>query len=428
MTTTTTDGFCDTEPTITYHVGDVFQVMADMPDGSVDLILTSPPFLAVRSYLPDDHPDKDLEIGQEPDPAAFVDTLLRLAAEWRRILAPHGSLVVELGDTYAGSGGPGGNVITGGSRDGQPRWKSPARRRSSDLRGNHDGMRDTTFSGPNTRTGGGAGWPLAKSLSLVPELFRIALAYGHHPLTGCESPAGRWRVRNVVRWVRPNPPVGALGDKFRPATTDIVVACVSADRWFDLDAVRTPPRSDPSRPAMHSRKARQTDDGEVLASARGSGKFHPAGVPPLDWWEIPPGGYDGAHYAVWPPRLLTVPIESMCPRRVCRTCGEPSRRIVDRERVAEPVRPVGQKNHPASNPRSGFLDPPPVDWRYHRETVGWSDCGHDDWRPGIVLDPFAGTGTTLAVAHGHGRSAVGIDIDERNQDMARDRIGPLFFH
>ena len=56
----------------------------------------------------------------------------------------------------------------------------------------------------------------------------------------------------------------------------------------------------------------------------------------------------------------------------------------------------------------------------------WSDCGHSDFRPGLVLDPFAGTGTTLAVAHGHGRDAIGIDIDSRSAELARDRVGPLF--
>jgi hypothetical protein len=56
-------------------------------------------------------------------------------------------------------------------------------------------------------------------------------------------------------------------------------------------------------------------------------------------------------------------------------------------------------------------------------TLGWSDCGHDDWRPGVVLDPFAGSGTTGAVAIGHGRSFIGIDLDERNYHLARERIG-----
>ena len=44
---------------------------------------------------------------------------------------------------------------------------------------------------------------------------------------------------------------------------------------------------------------------------------------------------------------------------------------------------------------------------------------------GIVLDPFAGSGTTLAVATGHGRAAIGIDLDARNADLALERVGPL---
>jgi len=60
-------------------------------------------------------------------------------------------------------------------------------------------------------------------------------------------------------------------------------------------------------------------------------------------------------------------------------------------------------------------------------TTGWTDCGHgDNYRPGIVLDPFAGSGTTLAVATGRGHHGIGIDIDSRNVALARDRVGPFF--
>lgn len=45
------------------------------------------------------------------------------------------------------------------------------------------------------------------------------------------------------------------------------------------------------------------------------------------------------------------------------------------------------------------------------------------WRPGIVLDPFVGSGTTMLVATGHGRDAIGVDLDGRNLHLARERLG-----
>src|SRR5690606_25760334 len=105
--------------TARFIVGDVFDGLATLEDGSVDLVVTSPPFLALRSYLPADHPDKDKEIGSEATPAAFIDVMLAVTAELRRVLAPHGSICIELGDTYAGSGGAGGDYGEGGLREGQ---------------------------------------------------------------------------------------------------------------------------------------------------------------------------------------------------------------------------------------------------------------------------------------------------------------------
>ena len=91
--------------TVTYTIGDTRDVIATIPDGSVSLIATSPPFIQLRSYLPADHPDKHAEIGSEPDPATFIDTMLELTAEWGRVLAPWGSIAIELGDTYSGASG-----------------------------------------------------------------------------------------------------------------------------------------------------------------------------------------------------------------------------------------------------------------------------------------------------------------------------------
>lgn len=351
-------------------VGDARDVMATMPDGSVDLVLTSPPFLALRSYLPADHADKHREIGSEPTPAAFIDTLLAITAEWRRVLAPHGSICVELGDTYSDSGGAGGDYTSeGGFHEGQPVFKQA---RSKE------------------------GWPLPKSLTCIPDLYQVALAYGINPLTGAESPAGRWRVRNKRAWCRPNPSPGALGDKVRPATTYMVMACLARDRWFDLDAVRSTVPS----PNTHARTARGVESrpstGKTAEDERRGGNWSTldtlhltAGAPPLDWVNISTQAYKGAHYATWPEELCVQPILMMCPEQVCRVCGAPRRRIVGEFTLGS----------------------------------SFTDCGHGDYRPGVVLDPFCGSGTSLQVATRLGRDAIGIDLDGRNEALVRERVG-----
>src|SRR4051812_8522023 len=115
--------------TARYIIGDVFDALATLEADSVDLIFSSPPFLALRSYLSADHPNKAKEIGSEATPADFLDTLLDVVEACDRVLAPHGSLCFELGDTYSGSGGRGGDYLEGGMREGQPGFDGSAARR-----------------------------------------------------------------------------------------------------------------------------------------------------------------------------------------------------------------------------------------------------------------------------------------------------------
>ncbi len=407
--------------TARYVVGETRAVTATLPDGSVDFIMTSPPFLALRSYLPADHPDKAHEIGSEATPAAFIDVMLELSAEWRRVLAPHGSIVVELGDTYSGNNESGWERDTGEYRR-EIRSAASAEGRLANTN--------------RTR----AGWPRPKSLTLIPEAYRFALTYGINPHTGQPSPAGRWQVRNVIRWVRPNPPVGALGKKWRPATSDLVVATPDDDkRYWDDVATRTTTVTD--LPPAKGNNTKGSDDSSFRFADRINN--NPAGAPLLDWWKIVPKGYEGAHYAVYPPELCTAPIDAMCPRRVCRTCGKPSERVTETEYVqtrdgsaptamkfAEERRASGVNQWATAGDNGVSAD---------KTTIGWTTCGHpgtdglrldgfhdgDGWRPGIVYDPFAGTGTTLSVATGMGRDAIGADLDPRNADLALERVGPL---
>jgi hypothetical protein len=431
--------------TCRYIVADVFDGIASLPDASVDLVVTSPPYVALRSYLPADHPAKHKEIGSEPTPAAFIDTMLDLVEALDRVLAPHGSICIELGDTFSGSGGAGGDYGDQGLREGQPKFQGSNGRRNRPADVAAGLLAPTKRPGPAGRDSI-PGWPLAKSLCMVPELFRVALAYGMNPLTGRQTPP--WRCRNVVRHFRPNPPVGALGDKFRPATSDWIVATKSATRFFDLDAVRTEAIDQRVR-NTNGAKNRRADSAEVM-----TGNYttrvpsNPAGAPPLDWWAdddlewrdaagfvestFP---YAGPHFATFSPKVVQRLIEPMCPQRVCRACGEPSRRITETvNAVGHATQRAAHRQSPdgAGDGRVGVARTPSI--TADVRTLGWSDCGcpwdgdnltppFSRWRPGLVLDPFGGSGTTGMVAIGCGRDAVLIDIDERNADLARERVG-----
>lgn len=94
-----------------------------MPDQSVNCVITSPPYLKKRDYLPLDHADKADEIGQEDSPAEFLASLLRITDELWRVVRDDGTIWINLGDTAAGSGGAGGDYNEGGLREGQPRFR-----------------------------------------------------------------------------------------------------------------------------------------------------------------------------------------------------------------------------------------------------------------------------------------------------------------
>jgi site-specific DNA-methyltransferase (adenine-specific) len=421
--------------TVTMHIGDVRDVMARLPDNYADLLVTSPPFLALRSYLPADHPDKHREIGSEPTPAAFLDTLYGLTADWGRLIPEWGSICVELGDTMSGSGGAGGDYNTDGLREGQAKF---------------DGSMARTRA-PSVSPNAGPGWPLAKSMCLMPHAYTIGLAYGHNPLTGQPHDAGQWRIRNVITWARPNPPVGSLGKrnpdrrtgdyKFRPACSFITVACRGTGRYFDLDAVRTAELTGhtPVKPGSDTRSGRTgSGDGD---NNGGRGRYtsnHPSGgAPPLDWhtddldgdwlWKLATAPYPGSHYATYPLALPRRLVLAMCPQSVCTVCGWPRERVTAQSPEYAAARAsVGdfkseRDSSSGLNGTTQYVNGKHMD-RADNVTLGFTDCGHDAYRPGHVLDPFGGSGTTAVAAALEGRDATLIDLDRRNVDLVRRRL------
>ena len=202
-----------------------------------------------------------------------------------------------------------------------------------------------------------------------------------------ELQADGWYLRSDVIWSKPNPLPEGVGD--RPVRAhEHVFLLTKCPRYF-YDA--------------HARD----EDG-------GGGR--------LSVWRIPTQGYPGAHFATFPQRLVERCIRTGSSERgSCPSCGKPWQR---RTRVRY-LRDGRQTNGPRSVERRAETPGYWVRVEKQVETVGWEPtCACDvEPQPAVVLDPFAGSGTTLAVASRLDRSAIGIEMSETYLRLISNRLG-----
>jgi site-specific DNA-methyltransferase (adenine-specific) len=227
----------------------------------------------------------------------------------------------------------------------------------------------------------------AKSLLLGPERLAQALL------------ADGWIVRNRLAWTKPNPLPSSAADRLTQSWEFVYLLVREHHYFFDLDAVREPlakaevrPRPTPDRRACHG--ARDHGHSGLTRLGREGLRGHPLGKNPGDVWRIA-GARVRGHSASFPPELIRRPILATCPEKVCTRCGKPWRR------ARHPVQFAGGKPQPRALVPCG--------------------CGATT-RPGLVLDPFMGSGTAALVAREHGRDWLGIELNPEYVQLTRDRL------
>jgi DNA modification methylase len=385
-----------------------------LPDESVDLICTSPPYWSLRSYT-DAGEHYDGQIGSEATPALYVAALLECTREWVRVLKPGGSIFVNLGDKYAG-GGQGGNV--GGNLNGGPHLnRTPVRARIVP--------------------------PGAQAKSLLGLPWRYALA--------CMDELGLILRRDII-WHKANPLPESAED--RCATRhEYLFHLARQPRYFSaVDEIREPHVATLSGRDMTGWRQgrsgnREVGRGQWDGSRIGDLAISLLGKLPGSVWEIPsqplaaPAHLAIDHFAAFPMELPRRCILGWSPCGVCAECGEGRRPVVDKpgmldgdnnpysrngtrtrstvdggsvrwaRRAALPDRITGYAC--ACTP---YTDHPAVEAQATRREYHLKQWDPAPTRPAVVVDPFGGTGTTALVADVLGRTGVTVD---RSADYCR---------
>ncbi|MER5622480.1 DNA methyltransferase [Streptosporangium sp. NPDC002544] len=342
-----------------------------LPDASVDLIVTSPPYWSLRDYR-DGEASLAGQIGNEPTPQEYIAALLDCTAEWARVLKPEGSIFVNLGDKYA-------NRTRGawrGSSDGHT-WRADSPRY----------IRPKDFP--------------EKSLLLLPERYRI----------GAVDQLGLI-ARAVIIWDKPNGLPESVTDRVRRSHEDWVHLTKLPRYYSAIDEIRNPVSDYTRKPGAR----RSTPPGQRRRAMADT--VNPLGSLPSSVWEIPtepfkvPAALGVDHFAAFPTAWPRRIIRGWSPTGICTECGEGRRPVSAVTAIDDRPGRVQGRAHDAlvgahgSDGRAGSR-------RSRVSTVTGYACACPEptapTRPAVVLDPFGGTGTTALVASTLGRRGVTVD-------------------
>lgn len=292
---------------VTLLLGDALAVLQRLPDGSADCAVTSPPYFGLRDY------GTEGQYGLEASPAEYVETMRKVFAELRRVLADDGTLWLNIGDSYSGSWG---NQSRKPERGTQRPISGPMMQPVLDGR----------YPVPESRAGViKPGAPPAKNLMMMPERVILALQ------------DDGWTVRNKGVWHKPNAMPEPVADRLSAKWEPFYLLTKGKKYWFDLDAILEP-LAYPETTGHTFGGANKGASGGIDATARrrGHNTYTPRrGRNPGDVWVIATQPFSEAHFAVFPVEFPLRCIKAGCkpdgvvldPFSGAGTTGEACRRL-----------------------------------------------------------------------------------------------------
>lgn len=380
--------------------GDALTVLATLPAGSVQTIVTSPPYFGLRAYSTDPR-----EIGREAAPdclawarreqpcgACYVCALRAVFAQLWRVLRDDGTAWVNLGDSMAAN------------------WAS---QRDSGGGGFKDNERERI-----THTPGFA----PKNLLMIPA--RVALALQ----------ADGWILRSDCIWSKPNPMPESVTDRPTRAHEYVFLLSKKPRYYYDQEAIAeacSDGTHGGKEPNQHKRWSIGMASQKTTLGATQSTTRNKRSV-----WTISTQPVKMAHFATMPEALIEPCILAGSSAQACEHCGAAWRRVVEkgesswerRKADGDPMR-YGLNGNAAALQRS-LSDPEdraaggfgkPAERRDLGFSPGCACADNTGSARSVVLDPFAGSGTVLRVAERFQRDAIGIDLNADYIDLQEKR-------
>ncbi|HEX8838786.1 MAG TPA: site-specific DNA-methyltransferase [Candidatus Acidoferrum sp.] len=376
-------------------VGDCRNVLRTLPADSVHCVVTSPPYWGLRDY------GVSGQLGLEPTFTEFIDKMVEVFREVRRVLRPDGTLWLNLGDSYTSAGG-GGEA------------------RMVELHGE----RDTDFRRGTVEQGRSGKRPFAsvglkpKDLCGIP--WRVALALQ----------ADGWWLRQDIIWSKPNPMPESVTDRCTKAHEYLFLLSKSARYFYDAEAIK--------EISVEPLRAREAGNGESAVDRKTRGFDNCMGNTGSrnrhSVWEIATSPFPEAHFATFPPALVEPCIKAGTSEKgCCSKCGAPWERQVEKIKRGDWLKgKTDEVRFSSGNTRNQAGGQKEWDSYVPAKTLGWSPtctC-QAPVIPCTVLDPFGGAGTTGLVADRLQRNAVLIELNPTYAAMAEQRIfsdAPLFY-
>jgi DNA modification methylase len=248
--------------------GDVLARLKDIPDDYVQMVCTSPPYWALRDY------GEDGQFGLEPTPEGYVERLVEIGQELKRVLRDDGTFWLNLGDTYWGGGWRGVelNKHSGNVQKGHP--------------GSHCG--DAISMGKGTHS-------LFKAKDMVGIPWRSAFGLQ----------ADGWYLRQDIIWSKPNPMPESVTDRCTKAHEYIFLLSKSKHYYFDSNAIKQPYKENTKPGSQFGGKKGNSEFGmksRMQKSEQGYFEMKD-GANMRSVWTIPVRPFRGAHFATFPEKL-----------------------------------------------------------------------------------------------------------------------------